>query len=73
MAVSPKRTPSGTTVKWSWLSFRSGGNTAMPRSRHSPMYKASLSVLDASIVSSAAAKCLGKLALRYAVWYARNA
>ena len=37
----------------------SGGNTAIPRSRHSPIYSASLSVLAASIVSSAAAKCRG--------------
>ena len=36
IAVRPKRTPCGVTVKRSSLSLMSGGSTGTPRSRHSP-------------------------------------
>ena len=37
-AASPKRMASPSGVKWVKLAFTSGGNTRMPRSRHSFMY-----------------------------------
>ena len=59
IAASPKRTPSGVTVKRSSLALRSGGRIVTPSSRHSPRYTASLSVFCDSMVSSAAMKCEG--------------
>ena len=58
-AQSPNRTPSLTTENGSSLELMSGGRIGTPSSRHSPRYIASLSVLAASIVSSAATKCRG--------------
>ena len=55
----PNRTPSGTTENASSLALMSGGRIGTPSSRHSPRYIASLSVLAASIVRSAAMKCRG--------------
>ena len=54
MATSPNRMPSGSTVNRSLERFTSGGSSAMPQSRHSPMYPATLSLLSSTLVSRAA-------------------
>ncbi len=63
-APRPNRTPSGSTTNGSSLRLMSGGSTGTPSSRHSSRYSAILSEFSDSIVSSAAMKWRGKLALR---------
>ena len=60
MAESPKRMRSApTTAKLTSDSLTSGGSTSMPISRHSAMYRTTLSVLSRSDVRSAARKWAG--------------
>ena len=54
MATRPNRMPPGSTVNRSLDRFTSGGSSAMPQSRHSPIYPATLSLLSSTLVSSAA-------------------
>ena len=59
IAAKPNRIPSAATEKSFSLSFTSGGNTRIPSSRHSLIYRTTLSVFPISLVSKAAMNSWG--------------
>ncbi|MCX6100611.1 MAG: hypothetical protein NTV92_04185 [Candidatus Bipolaricaulota bacterium] len=74
IAPKPKRiAPSRTGANALELSLMSGGRTAMPSWRHSPMYSATLSESPCTLVKSPAMKWVGWCAFRYAVQYETKA